>query len=128
MAFGTRGVWLVVLTGCLEVDGGSDTGGGDTGTDPSSPGDDDDDVDPTGDDDDDDEGWVAFPLLDDGDIWHSGNDLVTGIHFRDLEEGVVVTSSDNQTVLYSGAVFGAARREITDIRFAGPGDCTESLD
>ncbi|MEZ4239222.1 MAG: hypothetical protein R3F59_24325 [Myxococcota bacterium] len=113
-----------ILPGCdLLLDDGKDSG---VGTDTAAPGDDDDTTVP-GDDDDDttgaQRGWTLVPLLDDtsGDfaIWHSGSDLVTGIHFTDLQHGVVVTTGANQTFADGGAVFSARERELTGILVNG---------
>lgn len=115
-------VLLLVVSGCEELglDDGSDSS--DTGA--TSAGDDDDDG-GGGDDDDDDgkpaRGWAAIPLIDDGDVWHTGNDLVTGIHFTDRDHGIIVTAGDNNTFADGGAVFGATEREVTDVRFGGDG-------
>ena len=42
---------------------------------------------PGGDDDGGGGGWTAIPLLDDGSVQRSGNDLVTGIYFASADDG-----------------------------------------
>ncbi len=64
-----------------------------------------------------------MPLLDDNSNpdnpgWHEGRSLVTGVRFASLDDGVVVVAADNGGQA-GGAVFGAGKDEVTDIRFLG---------
>jgi hypothetical protein len=107
----SRFVCMLLLSGCAELGSllgeKTDSDSADTGA--STPGDDDDD-DSAGS-----GSWVVMPLLDEAEIWHEGSDLVTGIHFQDLDHGVIVTrpSGSNRE---GGAIFGATADEVTDIR------------
>jgi hypothetical protein len=50
--------------------------------------------------------WAAIPLVDDGNIPHAGNDLVTGIYFTSPDNGFVVTQGAGESFSDGGAVFG----------------------
>jgi hypothetical protein len=70
-------------------------------------------------------GWTAMPLVDDkrteNTVFHSGNDMVTGIYFNSLNEGFVATTGSNQTFSQGGALFRATQKQVTDIAIGGDG-------
>lgn len=71
-----------------------------------------------------DSGWQIVPIIDDESdpeniVYHSGNTLVTGIHFASLDDGYLVSAGDNGTFTDGGAVFRAARSEVTEVLFSG---------
>lgn len=120
-------LWALVACDPVSSDKGSDSGGSashtgstpdptdppttDTGTGTDSGGPTDPPTEPAG--------WTVVPLLDDGGLWHAGNDLVTGIHFSSLDEGLVVTTGAGQNLAGGGAVFSARRDAVESIRFSG---------
>jgi hypothetical protein len=64
-------------------------------------------------------GWKAMPLLDDGSVTRSDNDLVTGIYFASPDDGYVVTQGDMGSFGEGGAVFKASASEVTSLAFSG---------
>lgn len=77
-------------------------------------------------------GWTVIPMLDDESdpkniVYHSGNTLVTGIHFASIDDGYVVSAGANQTFSYGGAVFRAKQKEVTEVLFSGNQTATCAL-
>ncbi|HEU4534321.1 MAG TPA: hypothetical protein VFS00_09395, partial [Polyangiaceae bacterium] len=71
-------------------------------------------------------GWTLMPLVDDernpdNTVFHSGNDMVTGIFFASLDEGFVATTGANQTSGDGGAIFRAKQKQVTDVAIGGDG-------
>jgi photosystem II stability/assembly factor-like uncharacterized protein len=63
--------------------------------------------------------WTAIPLVDDGSVQRSGNDLVTGIYFASPDDGYVVTQGDMGSFGDGGAVFKASGTAVKSIAFSG---------
>lgn len=69
-------------------------------------------------------GWTAVPLIDDTTdpertIFRTGNDLISGIYFSSLDDGLVTTIGDEQTFGNGGAVFKATQKQVTNVLFGG---------
>jgi hypothetical protein len=62
--------------------------------------------------------WTAIPLVDDGNIPHAGNDLVSGIYFTAPDKGYVVTQGAGDSFSDGGAVFAIANTTAT-LAFSG---------
>jgi hypothetical protein len=90
-----KAVGILLVSACSTMDGGGTTGGGGGGA------------------------WKAMPLLDDGNVTRSGNDLVTGIYFASPDDGYVVTQSDMGSFGDGGAVFKTSGSEVTSLAFSG---------
>ena len=63
--------------------------------------------------------WTAIPLVDDGSVQRSGNDLVTGIYFASPDDGYVVTQGAMGSFGNGGAVFKASGTAVKSLAFSG---------
>jgi hypothetical protein len=69
-------------------------------------------------------GWTVVPLIDDTTnpshmVFRSDSDLVTGIYFRTIDDGWVVTTGSQQSFQDGGAIFKAKQKQITKVLFSG---------
>jgi len=88
-------IGILLVSACSTMDGGGGTTGGGGGT------------------------WKAMPLIDDGSVTRSDNDLVTGIYFASPDDGYIVTQGDMGSFGDGGAVFKASGSEVKSIAFSG---------
>lgn len=69
--------------------------------------------------------WAPIPLLDDTsgsrNVYHQGNDLVSGIYFESPTKGFIVSQGSGETSGRGGAVFASSGRAVTSVLFSGDG-------
>ena len=97
-------IGLVLLSACSTMNPGSSGSGDDDGSGGGGGGG---------------TGWKAIPLIDDGNVQRSGNDLVTGIYFASPDDGYVVTQGDMGSFGDGGAVFKMTGSEVKSVAFSG---------
>ncbi len=63
-------------------------------------------------------GWTAIPLVNDGNIQHADNDLVSAIYFSSADKGYVATQGAGESFSDGGAVFAIANKTAS-VAFSG---------